>query len=205
MFDDNPGVNPLTTRLIEAFKKLPGVGPKNARRLAFYTLTTESNEALELAEAITAARQGVQLCEVCMNLAEGSRCTICSDEARDVSIICVVESPSDVFTLEQSRSYSGLYHVLHGVLSPMNGIGPNDLKFDSLLKRLEGSGVKEIIIATNPNLEGDATANYLQGLLDGHSLSVTRIARGLPSGSVLEFADESSLGYALRSRERIND
>ena len=190
-------------RLIEELHKLPGIGPKNAQRLAYFLLHTPEEEARALAEAIVALKEKIVFCSVCQNITEVDPCSVCQDMRRDHTKICVVEKPLDVLPLERTGGYSGLYHVLHGVISPMEGIGPDDLRIEELLARLQNSPVQEIILATNPNLEGEATAMYLQRLIAPMSIRVTRLARGLPFGSDLEYADEVTLTRALEGRQEI--
>lgn len=189
--------------LIEELQKLPGIGPKSAQRLAYFLLRTPGEEARALAEAVLAVKERIVFCSHCQNITENVPCAICRDEERDHDKICVVEEPMDVLALERTRGYNGLYHVLHGVLSPMDGVGPEDLKIRELLGRLRDGSVKEIILATNPNLEGESTAMYLQRLISPLNIKVTRLARGLPFGSDLEYADEVTLTRALEGRQEI--
>jgi len=196
---------PPVARLIEAFRKLPGVGPKSAQRLAYHLIRMPRAEAESLAEAILAVKDRIVLCQVCQNITESTPCPICSDQSRDRTRICVVEEPLDSMAIERTRSYDGLYHVLHGVISPVNGIGADDLKVRELLERLRDESVTEVILATNPNLEGEATAMYLQRLLKPLGIAVSRLARGLSSGADLEYADESTLAHALQGRTRSAD
>lgn len=186
--------------LIVSFSRLPGVGPKTAGRLAFYLLQ-HSAEALELSEAITAALQNIKQCTVCGNYTETDPCKICSGERRDKSLLCVVEQPRDVVALEKTGEYRGLYHVLHGVLSPMEGIGPEQLNLSGLFQRLEG--ISEVVLAVNPSVEGEATALYLARLLKPLGVKVTRIAHGLPVGGDLEYADEVTIARALEGRRQL--
>lgn len=190
-------------RLIDQLSKLPGVGPKTAQRLAFYLLAAPPEVAADLAGAIEDARRSVRHCQVCGNFTDSDRCFICADERRGADVICVVERPRDVVAMEKARSFKGLYHVLHGAISPMDGVGPEQLRVKELLRRLEGGMVKEIILATNPNVEGDATALYLAGLIKPLGITVTRIAHGLPVGADLEYADEMTLGKALEGRREM--
>jgi recombination protein RecR len=189
--------------LIDQLSKLPGIGPKTAQRLAFYLLVAPPEVAVDLAGAIGEARSTVRYCTVCGNFTDENRCLICRDERRGADVICVVERPRDVVAMEKTRSFKGLYHVLHGAISPMDGIGPEQLRIRELLKRLESGVVKEIILANNPNVEGDATALYLAGLIKPLGISVTRIAHGLPVGADLEYADEITLGKALEGRREM--
>lgn len=190
-------------RLIEELNKLPGIGPKTAQRLTYFLVRMPEKEARSLAEAILAVKEKIILCSICQNITDSDPCLICIGEERDRTKICVVEEPLDILPLERTREYSGLYHVLHGVISPMEGIGPDDLKIRELLQRLEGSVVEEVILATNPNLEGEATAMYLHRLLAPLGVRVTRLARGLPYGADLEYADEATLTRALQGRQEI--
>jgi recombination protein RecR len=198
-----PSAAPPVARLIEAFHRLPSIGPKSAQRLTYHLIRMPQEEAEELASAILGVKDRVVLCDTCANLAESAECTICGDLQRDRTRICIVEEPLDVVAIERARVYSGLYHVLHGAISPVNGIGPNDLKLRELLERLRDETVKEVIVATNPNLEGEATAMYIQQLISPLGVAVTRLARGLPSGSDIEYADDSTLAHALESRTEI--
>ena len=189
------------SRLIEEFNKLPGIGPKSAARLTYYLLRMPEAEARSLAEAILAVKEKVVLCSVCQNITDSDPCRICDNTQRDHSIICIVEEPLDILAIERTRKYTGVYHVLHGVISPADGIGPDDLKLKELLSRIQNSDVTEIILATNPNLEGEATAMYIQRLIAPMGIKVTRLARGLPAGGDLEYADEITLTRALEGRQ----
>lgn len=189
------------TRLVEEFHRLPGIGPKTAQRLAYYMIRMPKEHARDLAEAILAVKERVEMCSICYNITEDDPCKICTDPHRDAKTICVVEEPLDILALERTHSYNGTYHVLHGIISPMNGIGPNDLKIESLLSRLKDGTVQELILATNPNLEGEATAMYLQRLLSPMDVRLTRPARGLPVGGDLEYADEATLSRAIEGRQ----
>jgi recombination protein RecR len=191
------------TRLIEEFHKLPGVGPKSAQRLTYHLLRIPKEDALALADAITQLKERTVLCSVCQNVTESDPCAICRDESRDRTVICVVEEPLDILAVERTRGFRGLYHVLHGVISPMEGIGPEDLKVNELLARLRGGNVTEVIMATNPNLEGEATSMYVSRLLTPLGTRVTRLARGLPMGSDLEYADDVTLARALENRQDV--
>jgi len=197
-----PPAEPVS-RLIEEFNKLPGIGPKSAARLAYHLLRMPEAEARSLAEAIIAVKEKIVLCSVCQNISDCDPCAICRSEQRDHSKICVVEEPLDILALERTGQYQGLYHVLHGVISPMEGIGPDDLKIRELLERLKSGKVEEVILATNPNLEGEATAMYLQRLLSPLGVRITSLARGLPVGGDLEYADEVTLGRALEGRREV--
>ncbi len=197
-----PAAEPVS-RLIEELSKLPGIGPKSAARLTYYLLRIPEAEARALAEAIIAVKEKTLFCDSCQNITDTNPCAICASKERDHSIICVVKEPLDILALERTGQYKGLYHVLHGVLSPMDGIGPDDLKIKELLQRLKTGSVKEIILATNPNLEGEATAMYLQRLLSPFGVRLTRLARGLPVGGDLEYADEVTLTHALEGRQEM--
>jgi recombination protein RecR len=190
-------------RLIEQFARLPGIGPKSAQRLTYYLLRMPEAVSLELAEAIGQMKRSVQFCSLCLNITDQDVCAICRSETRDRSTICVVEEPLDVLALERTRGFRGVYHVLHGAISPMDGVGPDDLKIKELLQRLESAETAEVILATNPSLEGDATALYLTRLLRPIGIRVTRIARGLPVGGDLEYADEVTLAQALEGRREM--
>lgn len=190
-------------RLIDAFTGLPGIGPKTASRLAFYLLRAPAERALALADALRDLKSHTVLCARCFNIAETSPCAICQDETRDPSIICVVEEPLDVVAIERTREFRGRYHVLHGVISPVEGIGPEDLKIDALLERVQTEPVREVLLATNANLEGESTASYLAHLLKPLGVRVTRLARGLPVGGDVEYADEITLSRALEGRREI--
>ena len=190
------------TRVVDELARLPGVGPKTAQRLAYFLLRAPAEQAEALAEAITELKQRVVLCSVCFNITEKSPCEICSDPQRDRTRLCVTEEPLDVVAIDRTGQYKGLYHVLHGALSPMEGIGPEDLKVRELLLRLGDGKVEEVILATNPNLQGDATAMYLTRLIQPVGVTVTRLARGLPVGGDLEYADEITLSNALAGRSQ---
>ena len=190
-------------RLIESLSKLPGIGEKNATRLAFHILRTPAEFAESLARDILDTKKKVSICNVCYNFAFGNICTICKDKDRDNSKICVVEEPLDILALERSREYNGKYHVLNGVISPIDGIGPEDLKIKDLISRLQSEPIKEVIIATNPSVEGEATALYLAKIINPHGVEVTRLAHGIPVGGDIEYIDEITLGKALRDRRKI--
>jgi recombination protein RecR len=190
-------------RLIQEFKRLPGIGQKSAQRLAFHVLRVSRDDAEHLAQALLDVKDKLGLCEVCHNVSDSDLCPFCRDSARDQSVICVVEEPHNVIPIETTRQYSGLYHVLHGAISPLRGIGPEQLKIHGLLRRLESGQVKEIILATNPTVEGEATAAYLSRLLKPLGVKVTRIAMGIPVGSDLEFADEVSLTKSFENRREL--
>ncbi|OZG62065.1 recombination protein RecR [Bifidobacterium lemurum] len=187
-------------RLIDAFGRLPGIGPKGAQRIAFHLLSADEQEAADLADAIVEVKAKVRFCDVCGNVCEASPCSICADPRRDHTMICVVEEPKDVMSIERTREYRGLYHVLGGAINPMANVGPNDLNIPQLLGRLNGDDVREVILALDPNIEGEATTTYLSRLLGPLGLKVTRLASGLPMGSDLEYADEITLGRALTGR-----
>ena len=188
-------------RLVEEFHKLPGIGPKTAQRLAYYLIRMPEEQARALGEAIISVKERVVLCSQCYNITESDPCAVCSDPGRDRSLICVVEEALEVLALERTHTYRGLYHVLHGVISPINGIGPEDLKIQPLLGRLKSGEIQEIILATNPNLEGEATSMYIHRLISPLVLKVTHLARGLPVGGDLEYADEVTLGQAVEGRQ----
>lgn len=190
-------------RLTEEFAKLPGIGGKTAQRLAFYMLSRSDEEAEQFADAILQAKRTVHTCPVCQNLTDAELCSICGDESRDHSVICVVAEPKDVIAMERAREYSGVYHVLHGVISPLNHIGPDDIRIRELLRRVGEGGVREVIMATNPDTEGEATAMYLSRLLRPMEVKVTRLAYGIPVGSQLEYADEVTLLRALEGRREM--
>ncbi|HEY1858840.1 MAG TPA: recombination mediator RecR [Gemmataceae bacterium] len=188
-------------RLTAELGKLPGIGPKSAERLTHHLLGADRDSVLALADALRAVKENIRLCRQCCNLTEGELCSICADSRRDASQVCVVEQARDLMALERAGSYRGLYHVLHGRLAPLDGIGPEHLKVEPLLRRVQQGGVREIIMATNPTLEGDGTALYLSSLLEPLGVKITRLARGLPSGSVLEFANSQMLIDALEGRQ----
>ncbi|MCG9968733.1 recombination mediator RecR [Pelotomaculum terephthalicicum JT] len=190
-------------RLIDGLSKLPGIGPKTAQRLAFHLLNAPPDVALSLARALEEARTAIRYCSVCGNFTDDDPCFICRDERRRRDVLCVVERPRDVVAMEKTRAFNGLYHVLHGAISPMDGVGPEQLRIKELFRRLEGGEVLELILATNPNVEGDATALYLAGLLKSLNLKVTRIAHGLPVGADLEYADQITLSKSLEGRQEI--
>lgn len=190
-------------RLIGELGKLPGIGYKTAQRLAFHILSLDDAEAQSIADAITQAKKEMKYCSVCGNLTDTDPCVICSDSSRETDVICVVESPKDVAAMERIREFDGLYHVLHGVISPMEGIGPDDINLKSLITRLQQNDVKELIIATNPNIEGEATAMYIARLIKPAGIKVTRIAHGLPVGGDLEYADEVTLLKAMEGRREL--
>ena len=190
-------------KLVEQFAKLPGIGSKSAQRLAFYVLSLPEQEAQEFADAIMDAKKNVTCCPVCQNLTAGGVCSICASQKRDPSVVCVVADPRDVIAIERAREFNGRYHVLHGVISPMNHIGPDDLQIKSLLDRVSQGEIQEVIMATNPDTEGEATAMYIARLLKPFGVRVTRLAYGIPVGGHLEFADDATLMRALEGRREI--
>lgn len=190
-------------RLINEFNKLPGIGEKLAQRVSFHILSLSDKEAENLANSILEAKQSIKYCSVCGNLTEKDPCDICTDDSRRQDVICVVESPKDVVAMERVKEFDGLYHVLHGAISPMQGVGPDDINLKSLIIRLQGSKVQELIIATNPTIEGEATAMYIAKLIKPSGIKVTRIANGIPIGGDLEYADEVTLLKALEGRREI--
>ena len=189
--------------LIDELGRLPGVGPKSAQRIAFHLLKLPSIDALRLANAIVIVKERVSFCQTCFNISEGEACGICTDTRRESSVVCVVEEPRDIVAVERTGEFRGRYHVLQGAISPIEGIGPDQLKVKELLARLEPEGITEVILCTNPNIEGEATAMYISRLLKPLGLTVTRIASGLPVGGDLEYADELTLGRALEGRREI--
>ena len=189
------------SRLIQEFNKLPGIGPKSAQRIAYFLMRADESANQALAEAILQVKQKTRLCSLCLNVSETEICHICSSEPRDRTRICVVEQPQDILALEHTRKFSGLYHVLHGALSPGEGVGPDDLRINELMARLKGGPINEVILATNTNLEGEQTALYLHRLISPLGIKVTRLARGLPFGTELEYADDITLSRALEGRQ----
>jgi recombination protein RecR len=187
-------------RLVEELNKLPGIGPKSAQRLAYHILRSPDEEARALAEAILTLKEKIKLCSLCFNNTDCDPCRICQDKERDHSKICVVEKPSDIFPLEQTGKYNGVYHVLHGTINPTQGVGPDELKIKDLLVRLKDGSVTEVIVATNPNVESETMAMYLQRIIEPLGIRLTRLARGLPFGAELEYADDLTLGQALENR-----
>lgn len=194
---------PAVARLIEAFARLPGIGPKTASRLAFYLLRAPDEVSASLAQALLDVRAQTRLCERCFNIAETSPCAICGNPARDHGTVCVVEEPLDVVAIERTGAYQGVYHVLHGTISPIDGVGPEDLKIAELVARVKPGGVVEVILATNPGLEGDNTAGWIHRQLQPLGVRVTRLARGLPVGGDLEYADVMTLSRALEGRSEL--
>ena len=200
IYDFLPAAAPVA-RLIQEFNKLPGIGSKSAQRLTYYLVRMPEEEAKALAEALLAVKDKIIFCSLCQNLTEQDPCPICKDPARDQTILCVLEEPLDVLALERAHCYNGLYHVLHGAISPLNGIGVEELKIRELLERLKEAAIEEVVLATNPNLEGEATAMYIQKLVSPLIDKVTRLARGLPVGGDLEYADQVTLTRAFQGRQ----
>ena len=201
--DPLPSAAPSLARLIQELNKLPGIGPKIAQRLAYFIIKLPHEEAKALAYAVTAVKQSIVFCDQCQNLSDSLPCSICADSQRDRTQICVVEDPLDVLAVERTRCYRGLYHVLHGVISPLNGIGPDQLKLKELFARLSDEEVEELVIATNPTLEGEATAMYIRRHLSRGELKVTHLARGVPVGGALEYTDELTLSRAFQGRQEL--
>lgn len=197
--------SPPVQELIDAFGRLPGIGPKSAQRLAFHLINADRSEAQRLANAVMRAKDTVRFCERCFNLADGPECAICADARRDTTVLCVVEEAKDVVAVERTATFTGRYHVLGGAIDPLQGIGPDRLRIKELVGRVGAEGITELILCTNPNLEGEATAMYLSRLLDVPGLRVTRIASGLPVGGDLEYADELTLGRALEARRPVGE
>ena len=191
------------SRLIEELNKLPGIGPKTAQRLAYHLLQAPPERSRDLADAIVSIKENLKLCSICLNIADSDPCGFCADESRDRTKVCVVEEPIDIMPLERTRKFRGLYHVLHGVISPSDGIKPEDLHIRELLDRLSGNPITEVILATNPNVEGEATSMYIQRLISPLGIRVTRLARGLPFGGDLEYADDVTLSRALEGRQEM--
>ncbi|MGI8879644.1 MAG: recombination mediator RecR [Jatrophihabitans sp.] len=190
--------------LIDELGRLPGVGPKSAQRIAFYLLASESADVQRLATALVRMKELVRFCQICGNVAEQDECRICRDPRRDESVLCVVEEPKDVVAIERTREFRGRYHVLGGAISPIDGVGPDDLRVRELMARLSDGGITELILATDPNLEGEATASYLARMVSPLGLTVTRLASGLPVGGDLEYADEVTLGRAFSGRRKVD-
>lgn len=197
-----PAVTESITRLVEELTRLPGIGKKSAERLAYHLLRVSKAEALALADAIRSVKENVRYCSRCYNLAEEELCPICQDAQRDAGVICVVEQPRDVMALEQAGTYKGVYHVLLGRIAPLEGVGPEQLTIEALVARVRAGGVREVIMGTNPTVEGDGTALYISNLLGEFPVEITRLARGITSGSVLEFANREVLAEALAGRQR---
>ena len=196
-------ISESVTRLVDEFAKLPGIGKKSAERLAYHVLRVHKTEAMALAEAIRDVKENVRHCQVCYNLAEQERCTICQDPRRDQGLLCVVEQARDLIALEQTGTYRGLYHVLLGRIAPLEGVGPEQLTIDALVERVRTGSFREVIMGTNPTLEGDGTALYISNLLGQMPIELTRLARGLTAGSVLEFANKEILSDALAGRQKL--
>jgi recombination protein RecR len=194
----------VVQELIDELGRLPGVGPKSAQRIAFYLLQTDDDQAQKLAQVLMEVKERVRFCEICGNVSEEEKCNICRDARRNQTLICVVEESKDVQAIERTREFRGLYHVLGGAISPIEGIGPDQLRIKELLGRLSDPKIKEVIIATDPNMEGEATATYLSRMLSTLEISVTRLASGLPVGGDLEYADEVTLGRAFAGRREVN-
>ena len=190
-------------QLIDELGRLPGIGPKSAQRIAFYLLKLPREDAERLARSIQEVKERISFCRRCFNVSEGELCEICADDRRDPAVVCVVEEPRDIVAVEKTQEFRGLYHVLQGAISPIEGVGPEQLRIKELLSRLDAEGIKEVILCTNPNIEGEATAMYLARLLKPLGLRVTRIASGLPVGGDLEYADELTLGRALEGRREV--
>jgi recombination protein RecR len=190
-------------RLIEALRRLPGIGPKSAQRIAFHILKSERAEVEEIASALRDVKEKMQLCELCNNVTEVNPCAYCSDPSRNPKLLCVVEEPGNILPIERTGQYRGYYHVLHGALSPLQGIGPDQLRIKNLMERMHGGLVEEVIVATNPTVDGEATATYLSKLLKPHGVTVTRIAMGVPVGGDLEYVDEVTIAKAMEGRKEI--
>jgi recombination protein RecR len=194
----------IVQELIDELGRLPGVGPKSAQRIAFHLIESDLESVNKLADVLREVKQNVRFCEICGNVSENQKCGICVDPKRDLSVICVVEDSKDINAIERTREFRGSYHVLGGAISPIAGVGPDQLRIKDLMKRLADPGIKEVILATNPNLEGEATATYLTRLLGAMEISVTKLASGLPVGGDLEYADDMTLGRAFEGRRRVN-
>jgi recombination protein RecR len=194
----------IVQELIDELGRLPGVGPKSAQRIAFHLIESDLESVNKLADVLREVKQKVRFCEICGNVSENQKCGICVDPKRDLSVICVVEDSKDINAIERTREFRGSYHVLGGAISPIAGVGPDQLRIKDLMKRLADPGIKEVILATNPNLEGEATATYLTRLLGAMEISVTKLASGLPVGGDLEYADDMTLGRAFEGRRRVN-
>ena len=190
-------------RLIEELRRLPGIGHKSAQRIAFYLLKADPAEAEQLADSLRGLKQGIRLCEICHNFTDTSPCAYCSDTSRDSRLLCVIEEPGNIVPIERTGKYRGCYHVLHGALSPLHGVGPDQLRIASLLDRVKGGSVSEVIVATNPTVEGEATAVYLSKLLRPLNVKVTRIAMGIPVGGELEYTDSATVAKAMEGRQEI--
>ncbi|MFC5402478.1 recombination mediator RecR [Cohnella soli] len=191
-------------KLIDSFSRLPGIGPKTAARLAFYVLRMKEEDVIDFAKALVSVKRNLTYCSVCCNITDTDPCRICSDKARDMSVICVVQEPKDLVAMERTREYNGHYHVLNGAISPIDGLGPDDIRIAELVRRLGDETVQELILATNPNIEGEATAMYISRLVRPFGIKVTRIAHGLPVGGDLEYADEVTISKALEGRRELS-
>ena len=202
MTSDSYGDSPIVQRLIDEFSRLPGIGPKTAQRLTYYLVKMPDEQSESLSAAIVSMKRNIVLCKCCFHITDKEFCDVCSDSSRDQNTLCVVEQPLDVVALQKTGTYDGLYHVLHGAISPINGIGPDNLNIRPLLDRISREDFQEIILATNPNLEGEATSLYIHRLIGDLGLKITRPARGLPMGGDLEYADEATLGNALEGRQK---
>ena len=200
--DDMPSAAPPLARLIQELNRLPGIGPKSAQRLAYHIIRLPTQEAYDLSEAIQSVKQKIVFCEECQNLTDKSPCMICSNPQRQRNLICAVEDPLDVLALEKTRCYNGLYHVLHGVISPMNGIGPDQIKLKELFSRLSSNDITELVLATNPTLEGEATSMYISRYLGSTNVRLTHLARGIPIGGSLEYSDSLTLSRAFQGRQQ---
>lgn len=194
----------IVQELIDELGRLPGVGPKSAQRIAFHLIESDLESVIKLSDVLREVKQKVRFCEICGNVSEHQKCGICSDPKRDLSVICVVEESKDINAIERTREFRGSYHVLGGAISPIAGVGPDQLRIKDLMKRLADPSIREVILATNPNLEGEATATYLTRLLGAMEISVTKLASGLPVGGDLEYADDMTLGRAFEGRRRVN-
>ncbi|MEY4560526.1 MAG: recombination protein RecR [Actinomycetota bacterium] len=194
----------IVQELIDELGRLPGVGPKSAQRIAFHLIESDLESVIKLSDVLREVKQKVRFCEICGNVSENQKCGICSDPKRDLSVICVVEESKDINAIERTREFRGSYHVLGGAISPIAGVGPDQLRIKDLMKRLADPSIREVILATNPNLEGEATATYLTRLLGAMEISVTKLASGLPVGGDLEYADDMTLGRAFEGRRRVN-
>ena len=201
--DQIPSAAPSLARLIQELSKLPGIGPKSAQRLAYFIIRLPQDEAFALADAVSGVKRNIVFCQECQNLADASPCSLCADHRRNRQVLCVVEEPLDVLALERARCYRGLYHVLHGVISPINGVGPEQLKLKELLTRLADEEITELVIATNATLEGEATAMYINRHLPRKGIKVSHLARGLPVGGSLEYTDEVTLSRAFQGRQEL--
>jgi recombination protein RecR len=201
--DQLPSAAPSLARLVQELNKLPGIGPKSAQRLAYYIIRLPEEEAFALADAVNAVKHNIIFCHSCQNLSDTSPCSVCADTRRNQDTVCVVEEPLDVLALERTRCFRGLYHVLHGAISPINGIGPDQLKLKELFTRVSEKNISELVIATNPTLEGEATAMYIRRHLANDSIKVTHLARGLPVGGSLEYTDDMTLSRAFQGRQEL--